>query len=291
MIERPAISNSPPGVTAAQTICRMDRRVSRLGAGNRGSPAATCCRVSAPLAVHRCAPIARSAARWRGLPRGLAGVVLRHDGEPGRAALGRELAEICRSRRLALVVAGDVRLAAALGAGVHLRAGRWPGAAPPRLSPDHQFGPRACRSAPGETRRSGVGLPFPGRSPPQAIRARPAWAQCAGLAPLSAQGCRLPRWAASTGGMCAACRRPVPRGRSDWRPGLTSFVALRPQCFAIAMRNAERPLRVRASRLNTSRQVRLPRPSVVRLPVRGDASRAHGAGPDNPPALPAQRGG
>ena len=60
------------------------------------------------------------------LPRGLAGVVLRHDGEPGRKTLGRDLACICRSRRLALVVAGDARLAAALGAGVHLRAGRWP---------------------------------------------------------------------------------------------------------------------------------------------------------------------
>jgi thiamine-phosphate pyrophosphorylase len=61
------------------------------------------------------------------LPRGLAGVVLRHDGEPDRAALGRDLARLCRVRRLALVVAGDTRLAAALGAGVHLRAGRWPG--------------------------------------------------------------------------------------------------------------------------------------------------------------------
>ena len=60
------------------------------------------------------------------LPRGLAGVVLRHDGEPGRAALGHDLARICRARRLTLVVAGDTRLAAALGAGVHLRAGRWP---------------------------------------------------------------------------------------------------------------------------------------------------------------------
>lgn len=61
------------------------------------------------------------------LPRGLAGVVLRHDGDPGRAALGRDLARICRARRLALVVAGDARLAAALHAGVHLRSGRWPG--------------------------------------------------------------------------------------------------------------------------------------------------------------------
>src|SRR5262249_33433715 len=60
------------------------------------------------------------------LPKGVAGVVLRHDTEPGRAALGRDLARICRCRRLALVVAGDVRLARALRAGVHLRGGRWP---------------------------------------------------------------------------------------------------------------------------------------------------------------------
>ncbi len=61
------------------------------------------------------------------LPRGKAGVVLRHDSDPGRETLGRDLARICRQRRLVLVVAGDVRLAAALKAGVHLRAGRWPG--------------------------------------------------------------------------------------------------------------------------------------------------------------------
>jgi thiamine-phosphate pyrophosphorylase len=69
------------------------------------------------------------------LPRGLAGVVLRHDNEPGRAALGREVARLCRARRLALVVAGDVRLAAALGAGVHLRGGRWPGVVRLRRGP------------------------------------------------------------------------------------------------------------------------------------------------------------
>ena len=61
------------------------------------------------------------------LPKGLAGVVLRHDSHPDRAAIGRDLARICRMRHLALVVAGDVRLAASLGAGVHLRGGRWPG--------------------------------------------------------------------------------------------------------------------------------------------------------------------
>jgi len=63
------------------------------------------------------------------LPRGLAGVVLRHDNDPRRAVLGRALARICRARRLVLVVAGDTRLAASLGAGVHLRSARWPGAA------------------------------------------------------------------------------------------------------------------------------------------------------------------
>lgn len=58
------------------------------------------------------------------LPRGRAGVVFRHDTAPGRAGLGRDLARICRARRLALVVAGDVRLARALRVGVHLRRGR-----------------------------------------------------------------------------------------------------------------------------------------------------------------------
>ena len=60
------------------------------------------------------------------LPRGRAGVVFRHDGDPARAALGRALLRVCRDRRLPLVVAGDTRLAATLRAGVHLRAGRWP---------------------------------------------------------------------------------------------------------------------------------------------------------------------
>ncbi|HEX5326878.1 MAG TPA: thiamine phosphate synthase [Acetobacteraceae bacterium] len=61
------------------------------------------------------------------LPIGLAGVVLRHDDAPDRAALGRDLARICRARRLTLVLAGDARLAATLGAGIHLRGGRWLG--------------------------------------------------------------------------------------------------------------------------------------------------------------------
>ena len=81
------------------------------------------------------------------LPCGIGGVVFRHDGAADRGAadrgaagrgavdrtaLGRRIAKMCRARRLALVVAGDARLAAALGAGVHLRGGRWPGPARPR---------------------------------------------------------------------------------------------------------------------------------------------------------------
>ncbi len=66
------------------------------------------------------------------LPPGLAGIVFRHDGHPGRAKLGRDLARICRARRLILVVAGDARLAAALHAGTHLRGGRWPGVFRPK---------------------------------------------------------------------------------------------------------------------------------------------------------------
>ncbi len=57
------------------------------------------------------------------LPRRLCGVVFRHDGIAGRAALARTLAQKCRKLGMPLVVAGDARLAAAVGAGVHLRGG------------------------------------------------------------------------------------------------------------------------------------------------------------------------
>lgn len=57
------------------------------------------------------------------LPRGAA-VILRHYGVPDRAALARDLADLCRRRGLRLIVAGDWRLAAAIGAGgVHLPEG------------------------------------------------------------------------------------------------------------------------------------------------------------------------
>ncbi len=57
------------------------------------------------------------------LPRGSA-VILRHYGMAQRLALGRALAVICRRRGLLLLVAGDRRLAAAIGAsGVHVPEG------------------------------------------------------------------------------------------------------------------------------------------------------------------------
>ena len=64
------------------------------------------------------------------LPKGLAGVILRHDAPAkgaawaARLAAGKRLARLCRARRLVLHVAGDVRLALALRAGLHLRRGR-----------------------------------------------------------------------------------------------------------------------------------------------------------------------
>ncbi|MBM3508649.1 MAG: thiamine phosphate synthase [Alphaproteobacteria bacterium] len=55
------------------------------------------------------------------LPAGT-GVVLRHYADPDRAALARRVAAVCQRRRLTLVVGGDARLAAAVGAaGIHLR--------------------------------------------------------------------------------------------------------------------------------------------------------------------------
>lgn len=57
------------------------------------------------------------------LPRGVT-VILRHYESPDRPALARRLADACRRRRIALVVAGDARLAVAVGAaGLHLPEG------------------------------------------------------------------------------------------------------------------------------------------------------------------------
>lgn len=59
----------------------------------------------------------------RALPPG-AGFIFRHYAAPGREALGRALRQLCRSRRIVFLVAGDVRLAQRLRAdGAHLPQG------------------------------------------------------------------------------------------------------------------------------------------------------------------------
>ncbi|MCB2101969.1 MAG: thiamine phosphate synthase [Rhodobacterales bacterium] len=69
------------------------------------------------------ARLADPVAAVRRLPRGAA-VILRHYDDPDRAALARALAALCRARGLVLLVAGDARLARAVGAGgLHLPEG------------------------------------------------------------------------------------------------------------------------------------------------------------------------
>lgn len=140
------------------------------------------------------------------LPRGLCGVVLRHDGEPDREALGRDLARLCRARRLVLVVAGDPRLAARLGAGVHLRGGRWPGSVRPargaRTSSAHSV-PDLRRAG-----RVGAEVAFVGPALPTASHPGAAglgvlrWSRLAAAA-------RIP--VAALGGIDGASARRLPR--------------------------------------------------------------------------------
>lgn len=147
------------------------------------------------------------------LPRGLAGVVLRHDGEPGRAALGRDLARLCRIRRLALVVAGDSRLAASLGAGVHLRGGRWPAGTPvnpPRRKATLRTSSAHCAADLRRAARAGADLIF--LSPVFATSSHP---DAAALGP--ARWARLARQAAcpvaALGGIDGVAVRRLPAHR------------------------------------------------------------------------------
>jgi thiamine-phosphate pyrophosphorylase len=140
------------------------------------------------------------------LPKGLAGVVFRHDGVAGRAALGRKLAAICRARRLALVVAGDARLAAALGAGVHLRGGRWPDVVRPRrrLLTSSAHGTAELRRA----ARAGADLVF--LSPAFATASHPG-AGALGPARWSSLARRTVLPVAALGGIDGASMRRLPR--------------------------------------------------------------------------------
>jgi thiamine-phosphate pyrophosphorylase len=140
------------------------------------------------------------------LPKQLAGVVLRHDSDPNRAALGRDLARICRHRRLVLVVAGDVRLAARLGAGVHLRGGRWPGALRrPGFVTSSAHSPQDLRRA----AREGAKLVF--LSPAFATASHPG-APALGVCRWAALAARSAVPVAALGGIDGRSIRRLPRG-------------------------------------------------------------------------------
>jgi len=47
-------------------------------------------------------------------------VIFRHYGHPDRAAVGKTLADLCRRKRLSLLIAGDFALAVTLKTGLHL---------------------------------------------------------------------------------------------------------------------------------------------------------------------------
>lgn len=144
------------------------------------------------------------------LPRGLAGVVLRHDRHPARAAIGRDLARICRMRRLALVVAGDARLAGALRAGVHLREGRWPSVlrvrrAAGRLVTSSAHGGVGLRRA----WRAGATLAF--LSPVFPTASHPG-APTLGVLRWARAARQVPLPVAALGGVSAGTVRRLPRG-------------------------------------------------------------------------------
>lgn len=139
------------------------------------------------------------------LPHGLAGVVFRHDDDSNRAALGHDLARICRARRLLLVVAGDVRLAAALRAGVHLRSGRWPGLVRPR-----GFVTSSAHGFPDLRRASQMGADLAFLSPVFATASHPD-AQTLGSARWSGLARHAQLSVAALGGVDGATVRRLPR--------------------------------------------------------------------------------
>lgn len=143
----------------------------------------------------------------RRLPPWIGGIVFRHDDHPQRGALGRALARICRQRHIALVVAGDTRLALALGAGVHLRGGHWPGPLRcVRLVTSSAHGVADLRRA----ARAGADLVF--LSPAFPTESHPG-APGVGAARWSAMAGRVGIPVAALGGIGGATVRRLPRHR------------------------------------------------------------------------------
>jgi thiamine-phosphate pyrophosphorylase len=144
------------------------------------------------------------------LPRGLCGVVLRHDGVADRAALARRLARLCRARRNLLVVAGDWRLAVALRAGVHLRGGRRQPMSRCLVNTASAHGVAELVAA----RRAGVALVF--LSPAFATLSHPG---AAGLAPSSSNRSNAFRntvWAASSASAAFPSSRTAVAKTMSW---------------------------------------------------------------------------
>jgi len=111
------------------------------------------------------------------LPRGAA-VVLRHYDDPDREALGQRLARLCKARGLVLLVAGDWRLAAKIGAdGVHLPEGLLRGGRlAPMLGWRRRRGAMLSVAAHGETalrRAAGLGADVAVLSPVFATQSHP----------------------------------------------------------------------------------------------------------------------
>lgn len=144
------------------------------------------------------------------LPIGRAGVVLRHDDDPRREALGRDLARLCRTRRLVLVVANDPSLASSIGAGVHLRRGQHAGPRPRGVVTSSAHSVAELRRA----ARSGANLAFlspvfPTSSHPGTPALGPLrWAAMARCLPKGPTRMRL----AALGGIDAKTIRRLPRG-------------------------------------------------------------------------------
>ncbi len=151
------------------------------------------------------------AAVLAGLPRGLCGVVFRHDGVPGRPALALAAIRLCRARRMPLSMAGDPRLARRLGVPCHLRGGR--GRPAPGLQTSSAHTPAELRRASRSARLVFLSPAFPTASHPGSVALGPArWAKlarprrhfvCALGGVTGASVRRLPRWVAGAGAIGA----------------------------------------------------------------------------------------
>ncbi len=177
--------------------------------------------------------------------RGRGGAARRGGGCAITARDADRLARRCRARGLALVVAGDPRLAARLGAGQHLRDGRLPrpgarggrGASQARLRP---MTSHRCAGRPPAGPR--CAFLSPSFQPRESSR-NPGIGPRIGAA--GAGGAALPVAGRSVGSETqrAPLQPGSARARARSPPCCKAGVARKPQCFPIAMRRDVQPLR------------------------------------------------